>query len=278
MKPPRAILIALVAAVVAALLLLQHRVASLEAKIERLTASDPAVKALIAPPGNSDDVEDDAQPLKLRIAAEVEPHFESSLKNKDIQAYARALLEANEWLFEPSEQQAAEASLSARTEALRVWIKSAVERLVSLAVASEKGADAIPHLKEATSVFSLYPQPDTDERQREAEALANHINDATRRVDELRRLRYNQWAITRIEDGVRQFHDNKKVGPDAVVTACVNALVYIDPAHLDPTVMDLYHYLVQITREKAGDAYFSRIAKGLTDPAVSKRTPINFDQ
>lgn len=278
MKRPQLTLGVTIVAAILALLLMQHRVGTLDAKIENLAASLERATTSSASADEIDEELTHEPQVNLRRAAEIEAHFSPSLQNKDIKAFAQALLEADEWLFEPADQELAEKALAAKTEALRVWVKSAVERLLALALGAAKGSESANHLREAGLIFGLYPQPETDERQKEMEILVTTINEATRRVDELRRLRYNQWAIARIEDGVRQFHENKKVSSDAVVNVCVNALRYIDPAYLDPTVTDLYQYLVQLTRESAGDAYFARIAKGLTDPDVGRRTPLDFDK
>ena len=220
----------------------------------------------------------DLAPIVLKRAADVDAHVKPLLEANDIRGFAHALAEADEWLFDPAEEEMAFAALQRQMQILRVWVQESVKRSLELALAAEKGSIAAGFLKDANSSFGLYPQPNDEAGAKDLDKIVASISDTSRRVDELRRLRYNQWAIRRIQDGVRQFHENKNVGPEAVVAACVTSLAYIDPAHLDPTVMDLYQYLVQISREKAGDGYFSRIARGLTDPKVSRLTPFDFDK
>lgn len=266
-------------AVVGALILLQTRVSELTKIVRQQAASSPAVKAQVTSTATGTFFDqDDEPPLQFHKAAEIEMNSAPSLKAKDVKAFAQALAEADEWLFDPAEQQQASSTIKAQIQTLRVWLKTEIDSSLSLALNAEKGGKAATFLQRVNTLLGLYPHPADEAQQAELETITISISNTSRRVDELRRLRYNQWAILRIEEGVRQFHDNKNVGPDAIVAACVNALAYIDPTHIEPCVMDLYQYLVQITKEKVGDPYYSRIAKGITNPAVARLTPYNFDE
>ncbi len=247
-------------------------------KLDTIAGRLVALEASIKKVAEGDQDAADLAPIDLKRAADIDVHLKPLLEANDIRGFAHALAEVDEWLFDPNEEKQASAALERQMQVLRVWVQESVKRLLKLALAEKNGTTAAGFLKEANSLFGLYPQPNGEAQIKELDDIVANISDTSRRVDELRRLRYNQWAIKRIQEGVRQFHENKNVGPDAVVAACVTSLSYIDPVHLDPTVMDLYQYLVQIAREKAGDSYFSRIARGLTNPEIPRLTPLNFDQ
>ena len=98
----------------------------------------------------------------------------------------------------------------------------------------------------------MYPMSEDPKVLEEARELAKNQAKIATQLETLRRQRYNVWAVDRIAEAIDAYdtnvytylpgHDNSKL-IDLVVTP----LGAVDPAALEPAVMELYNHIINQT-------------------------------
>ena len=192
---------------------------------------------------------------------------------------APVLAEVDQWIYASDEEEAAKRKLGKITDRFRELIEDAIERRLRGAVTSKNGTEATAALEEVNELLSIYPAPMTDGQRTRLREVTESILDSSRRVGEIRRLRYNTWATSQIEKALGSYHEHTRwrdAKDDVFVRSCVDALKDIDPASLDPVVMDLYSYALNLTIAKIGESSRITLAKKLTDPSIERKSPSNF--
>jgi len=240
----------------------------------------------------------------------------SEVKNAKIEDVARAIAEVDEWLFAPNDEEAANKKIENEIEKLRVQIEAEVGKLLNKALSDLAndnkyyGRDAQKEISEVNSLLSFYPAPKTSDQRVKLGKITSNILNASQRIEEIRRLRYNEWAISYIKSSLEYYrHESRIVGVDLtvlgsaknfdeakemlrqklneskflknkdnLVNACIAWLGPIDPAFLEPVVMDLYNYVYGLTRDAVGgdDVYRINLASGLANPKTKRKTPKDF--
>jgi hypothetical protein len=213
-----------------------------------------------------------------------------------IEELANLLNEVGEWLYAPEEQESASAVIRSELHVLRDLIRNQVATLSKEALTVANGKIAAERMHHINRLLSLYPMPSsTDEKIRLAEQnalelLTEGILATSRRVEEIRYLRYNQWAIERIEDGLKRYRAELKIhsvselgklvstDPKKLRSEAIDAMSKVDTAFLNPSAMDLYNYVYGLYRDAMGsdDDSRTKLARGFADPFVTRHTPLDF--
>ena len=214
----------------------------------------------------------------------------NGVTNKGIVELAQAIAEVDEWLFAPEDEEPARKRIESAIGTLRTRIESEVATLSKAALAATNGKVATEKLSKINPLLSLYPAPKNDEQRTRLDQMASSVLSASRRVEEVRRLRYNDWAITRIQQALEAYRREVEVkgivdvtkvltaNKKALIDVCVRYMAEIDTTFLEPATMDLYNYVYGLTRDRIGsdDQYRLALARGLANPNIKRITPNEF--
>ena len=207
-----------------------------------------------------------------------------------IEAAARKIAQIDEWLYSPDDEKAARARIDSEIDKFRSRIEAEIAKLTIAAIEAATGKLAAEKMAKINLLLQLYPTPNTDAQRSKLEQLSTSILSASRRVEDIRRLRYNEWAIARIQSGLNAYRDELKVkrfadvlklvkhDRDALITNSVTWMSPIDPLFLEPSVMDLYNYVFGLTRDAMGSDDESRIklTQGFVNSKSIRKTPADF--
>jgi hypothetical protein len=211
-------------------------------------------------------------------------------KDKGIEELAQAIADVDEWLYGPEDEKPARERIESAIGKLRTKIEAEVGSLTKLAIEAPNGKVATEKLSKINPLLSLYPAPKTDEQRARLDKMASGVLSASKRVEDIRRLRYNDWAITRIQQGLEEYRravefkgiaDAKKVlstNKEALIDVCVRYMAEIDTAFLEPATMDLYSYVYGLTRDQIGsdDQHRIKLARRFADFHIKRITPSEF--
>ena len=251
----------------------------------KLRDSEPGAATEPAPnPSTEASIPDEEAPipLELRPAPEVsaflDPVFSQDGK---IEEKAQALAEVDGWIFLPEDEEKALALIDEKVEVLRGIILQEVNSLDVQALGQSEGKKALGVFSEATTLLGLLPMPTNDSDKKQFSAVLERRESIRRKIQELRQIRYNQWAIDRLEAGYEGYHANlakvQKWDEDPkLVESAAAALGLINPDFLDVSVMELYIGLLRITNESIDEKHKILLAKRLNDPSFPKKSPEDF--
>lgn len=213
-----------------------------------------------------------------------------SIDTMSIEAAAHKIAQVDEWLYLSEDEKAASVRIGSEVEKLRSRIEAEIEKQTKSAIEAPSGKIAGEMMAKVNLLLQLYPAPNKDIQRAKLEQLSTTVVSASRRIEDIRRLRYNEWAITRIQGSLKAYRDALKVKhvvevaklfrPDreALISNCATWMSPIDPMFLEPSAMDLYNYVFGLTRDSMGDDEESRIR--LTQSFVSskniRKTPADF--
>lgn len=227
----------------------------------------------------------------------------NAVKNTRIEDVAQAIAEVDEWFYAQEDWKQAREKIDNEIEMLRSRIETEVATLSKAALEAPDGRIASEKMSKINVLLSLYPAPKTDEKRTQLEQMTSKILDTSRRVEDIRRLRYNSWAILQIKSSLAfyrqevevkvgnlskvknlpdlsEFKNQIKIKTDknALMNACIAWMSPINPAFLEPVVMDLYNYAFGLTRDAMGgaDDYLIVLTQGFTNPNTKRKTPSDF--
>lgn len=235
----------------------------------------------------------------------------NAVKNSRIEDVAQAIAEVDEWPYDPKDEKQASKKIDDEIEKLRARIeievgalsKAALEELLKAPLEAPGGRIASEKMSKINVLLSLYPAPKTLEKRTQLEQITSNILNTSRRIEDILRLRYNSWAILQIKSslafyrqevkvkvgdlsGVKTLHDLNvykdqikiKTDKNALMNACIAWMSPINPAFLEPVVMDLYNYAFGLTRDAMGgaDDYLIVLTLGFTNPNTKRKTPSDF--
>lgn len=225
--------------------------------------------------------------------------LEQALINVDklpVPEAAERIARVDEWLYRPDEEEKALKRIDAEVVKLRDRIETSVRMLSDEAIRAKDGTSASKKMAEINALLLLYPAPGNAAQRAKLEKLSAEILNTSRRVEDIRRLRYNQWAIAQIEKGlktyrehveVRRTTDLRKMGEqlkkivqvdeNSLIRSSVKTMGQIDPSFLEPAALDLYGYVFGLIRDEMGDdTKRIALARGFADPSITRRTPASF--
>jgi hypothetical protein len=215
--------------------------------------------------------------IDLKTAAAVQQRLRNVPESATIETLAKTIAEVDGWLVAPGDEEQAQKAIGKAIDDLRKKIKDQVSTLMTAAIKATKSPEAVDKLSQINLLLSLFPVPQTTEQRKDLEQLSVAILTTSRRVEELRRLRYNSWAIEQIRGGLMTFSSHtsgvvKTVNPDksAILNSCVDYLRYIDASLLEPAVMNMYAELLQRCNSALDDDRKVKLASTLVDPSLQR--------
>ena len=196
-----------------------------------------------------------------------------------IEEVGKVIEEMDQWVFKVEEAEAASEKLNEWTQTLRGRIEEKINELLEQARVAEDGKLATGFMSQVNDLLSLYPMPRGAEQRSQLEKLTERILATSQRVEDIRRLRYNAWAINQIGSGLSAYHSNKRRvfnEDDALVEGCHRHLRDIDPALLEPSALELYNYVIGLTAKAVKDEHRVELARGFADVGTARRTLADF--
>lgn len=247
--------------------------------------------------------------IEYKKIGDIDQRF-SLVKDAKIEDIARSIAEVDEWFFTEKDEKPAREKIENELEKLRVQIENEIAKFLKEAIDAKKGKDAHAKISAVNSLLFFYPAPKTPDQRAKLEKITSSILDTSRRVEDIRRLRYNEWAISYIKGSLEYYRQESKIvgvdianlrgvgslaeakeqirskyseakftkNKEALVKACIDWMSPIDPAFLEPVVMDLYNYVYSLTRDAVGDNddYRIRLTSGFANPKITRYTPSDF--
>ena len=217
--------------------------------------------------------------LEVKKASDIKARVDLLSPQAGIEEVARVIEEMDEWVFAADEAGLAREKLDKLTLTLRGLIEVKIDKLLEQARLSENGKLATEVLSQVNDLLSLYPMPRTAEQRSRLGQLTERILATSQRVEDIRRLRYNAWAIGQIDSGLSTYQNNKRRvfnDDEVLVEGCHRYLREIDPALLEPVALDLYNYVIGLTASAVKDEHRVELARGFADVATTRRTLADF--
>lgn len=217
----------------------------------------------------------------LRSAADVETAIRKLGESATAQQLATCLADLDEWTLRPGEEQKCitlKLKLAAR---LRQRVAREVHNLQSAALEASTGAEAIARHGEAGQVLALYPMSQDSAVLDEAKRLSAQQTEVASRIESTRRQRYNRWASQQIEAAIDGYNKGSsywspKKENKTLMDSLVKCLGSVDPSLMEPAVMELYNYVIDLTKGSISEKDKIELAKRLTDPSISRKTLGDF--
>jgi hypothetical protein len=191
--------------------------------------------------------------------------------------FATGISEIDGWLVARDEEEAFQAYKLSQLERLRRIVATTITAHQDAALRAASSPDSAREFSEAQGLLVLYPISDDKRVIAEAQQLSKRQAEVSRRLEGLRRQRYNRWAIDQLEHALNYFNDKKSVSVFrnrniALIKPLVKILGPVDPALLEPVVSDLYvDVLTKRIKESLSDGHWRDFAKQLTGPSIVRK-------
>lgn len=244
--------------------------------LEQLKLVDQSVPKPNAVSSTSpNDVELQEDSIQLHSFKDVNQHISSlhtPVRAKDM---ALAIAEIDSWMIEPESEESVKNLIDQKLDELRFKIVSEVKEESQKALDAPKSKEAREILNNISLLISLYPMSEKQEVIEQAQKLTDDQRKLVLKLESLKRLRYNQWAVSRVEQALNSYHKNSslwrpKQENKALIDSLVKHLGEVDPNLLEPIVLNLYNYAVDITKESISEDDRIKLAKALTEPAIQR--------
>lgn len=226
------------------------------------------------------DVETSAAPAlaEIKLLSDIEKRM-SDVPPDDVEAYSKALAEVDEWVFHPDDEEIVSKELQKHISTLQDKLKAGIQKHLDAAIRAADSKEASASISKAGVLFGLFPQPSTEVEKKQVETLSEQLSAAARRVDEIRRLRYNEWASTQIQSAFSGYHAYKKSfgdDDDDLIRAFVANLGEVDTSYLEPAVSGIYQQILSLTSDALAESKKVELAQKLSSPASKRKTPLDF--
>ncbi|MGB2832929.1 MAG: hypothetical protein WBC07_08230 [Methylotenera sp.] len=220
--------------------------------------------------------EEQSETELLHTLDEVNTRLAKLGDNADARALALSISEIDGWLINPTSYTSVKEAVDHQVEILRQKILKEVDVATQNALNAGNGKDAKKYLEEVGVLVSLYPMGESESIINQAKDLTEKHRNLSFKLEGLRRIRYNHWAVIQIEQALNGYHKNKSIWSPkkenaALVSSLVTCLGEIDPNLLEPTVLSLYNYVVDITKESISEKDKVDLAKKLTSQNIQRK-------
>lgn len=224
-----------------------------------------------------------AEPTGIRQDVSFRTEKEAAQRIRELPAsptvgdLAMVVREIDGWLITPSDEAKVDALKAGVLSEMRKLVKGEVSRHLERALKATNFAEGTRALAEAGSVFAQYPMSNDRSVVEEATELSARLGDVAARLKALQRMRYNRWALERVEQALKHFNDNvSRWNPlsdnKRLLPPLVAYLGPIDPSLLEPVPLRFYEYVIERMKGKLSDSNAIDFAKDLVDPNTSRRT------
>jgi hypothetical protein len=230
---------------------------------------------------------DSAEPDRVGETAAIHSLVDASSKvsqlgnNSNAEKLADCLKTLDDWTVKPEQENDFRQIKLNLTSQLRKKVMDEVMAFQKAALASESGKAGAEKHADAGRTLSLYPMSDDPKVIAEAKRLAAQQAEIAAKLEVLRRQRYNHWATEQIELAIAGYNDTASAIPyrtdrAKLIDLLVTNLGPVDPALLEPAVLDLYNYVIENTKGKIYEGEKTELAKKLTDPLIRRKTLGDF--
>jgi len=250
---------------------LDAKIAALDVKLDKLLGATSA--------------EDGFSPLptdtEVRTAADAKQAIKKLGTTPGAEKLAAALAAIDAWTVKPEQEKEFREYKLTLAAQLRKSVKGEVVALQKAALDAAAGSDGAKKHSEAGRILALYPMSEDKAVIEEAKLLSSQQGELAVRLEVIRRQRYNHWAAERIEAAIDGYNSTASRVPyrtdrEKLVASLVDKMGAVDPALLEPTVLDLYNYVVDLTKGALYEAEKITLAKQMTDPTISRKTLGDF--
>lgn len=232
----------------------------------------------------NDGLIDEAVPdenVRFATVADAEAEISKLGDRPSAERLAGVLMAIDEWLIRPGEEEQFKKFRLGHLDRLRKLVKDEVEEHQEAALKAATGAQGAKEHAEAGRLLVLYPMSDEPNVVEEAKSLAGRQSELVGRLEAIRRQRYNRWAAGQVETTLDYFNANvshyNPFNDNAVlIDSLVKSLGQVDPVVLEPSVLELYNYVIERTKGSISEKNKVELAKRLTDPAVRRKALGDF--
>ena len=198
----------------------------------------------------------------------------------DIEGFAKALAEVDEWTFQPEDETSAAAAIQKLVAEFRGITIQAIAKNLNDAISAPSGNAAASKIAAASDLYyRICPKPSDEGQQKQAEDVLSKIKSTARRVEELRRLRYNDWVADQVQKALEGYYTNSKGWghhDDALIASFVGNLGSVDTSYLDPAVSGIYQQVLTTTSAALTEPNRVVLAKSLNSTELQRKTPLDF--
>ncbi len=219
--------------------------------------------------------------FKPRSWKEAADAFAKLGKNPSAEMMAGALVQIDSWMIRVEDEASVKNLKTYISKRLRKRIKTEVQALQAGALKATTTREGMVMHAEAGRIVALYPMTNEAGIIAQAKLLMQSQVDIAGRLQLIRRQRYNLWAAQQIEKAIKGFNEQssflspKEENPK-IIASLLEHLGPIDPSVLEPVVMDMYHYVLDLTKKNISEADKISLMKKLADPANQRKTPGDF--
>lgn len=227
--------------------------------------------------------------IEFNSIADLEEQL-AKVSTDNIEAYAQTIAEVDGWLFDANQEVAAREKIDAAIVKLRTTIATTIEKLLKDAVNAKDGKASNQIMSQINTLLLLYPTPSNETQRNALQTLVEKISQTSKRIEDLSRSRYNQWAISQIERFLTEYHQILKVNKfselkklvntdkEALIKTSGNYLSKIDTLYLEPVVMDLYSHAFEQSKQAIGEDEVAliKLTRTISNPSVQRKSPADF--
>ncbi len=210
-----------------------------------------------------------------------------------VEEQAKILAEVDSWLFTEGEELAARARIEEKVEKLRKAIAQRIATLRKQALQARTGKSATDTMRQVGNLLSLYSAPSTDAQNAALAKLSDEILETSYRIEEIRRLRFNKWALDQITEALDKYYGmikvrtvsdlKKRVLTNAnnkadLIKQCAPIIAKINPDGLEPMTRNLYDHALNLLQEAMNDdtKLLKSLGSHFTNPALTRKSPQDF--
>jgi hypothetical protein len=217
----------------------------------------------------------DSTTFELHTKAEVEKLIDALGKVPTAERLAECIAQLDGWNTKPEDSEAVQALKLHQLLKLRQSIVKEMTDLHEKALNSKIGSDATEVHARASQILALYPMDSSKEVLNEARKLSSRHSEVGAKIEVIRRLRYNAWAMERIEgmiDAVNSIATSFKTSDNPkTIDATVEYLGEVDPLLLEPVVAQLFNFAIEQAKGHVSSKEQLTLGKRLIDPSIKRK-------
>lgn len=231
----------------------------------------------------------DQENIQFNTIADLEEQL-AKVSTDNIEAYAQTIAEVDGWLFDANQEGAAREKIDAAIVKLRTNIATTIEKLLKDAVSAKDGKTSNQIMSQINTLLLLYPSPSNETQRNALQTVVGKISQTSKRIEDLSRSRYNQWAISQIERFLTEYHQILKVNKFSELNKLVNTdkealiktsgeyLSKINTLYLEPVVIDLYNHAFEQSKQAIGEDEVAliKLTRAISNPSVQRKSPADF--
>jgi hypothetical protein len=273
MQKKSALLVVAIVAISAAFLLLAWQLNALQKQISSL---NDRLKVRISNSPSDVDIAKEPGDTKIRSFSDVKTVIDQFGPDAPATRIATYLADLDTWTVKPEDEARFLEFKLAVVGRLRTKVAKEVTALQEASLAAASGAEAAKRLAVAGQILSLFPMSEDSTVLNQAKLLSERQAEIAGRIDVLRRQRYNRWAADRIAAAINGYNNNSSyLSPfkenAKLVASAAKELGQIDPAMLEPAVLALYKYVIEMTNKSIAEKDKIALAKKLTSSTSARR-------